>query len=346
MTSRKLRGIFCPHMVPLDDRDRINEPELRRMVEWLIQRGVHGLYPNGSTGEFTRFSFEERKEIVRIVTEQAAGRVTIMAGAAEANVKTTLAACEYYHRIGCDTAALIPPMYFPVQQPNIREYFLTVARESPIDLTVYKIPQFTSDIHLDTLKRLAEHPRIIGIKDSSRDFPGYLTMMHEVRAIRPDFSFLIGCEEILCPSLLMGGDGGTIATSGVVPELIVEIYNRTVAGDLATALPLQYALLRLIRQLVFGVEFPEGVRVALGVRGFQMGASRVPLSPEVRVDAERVKAELTSILTGLRCELQAGDGPPAVCAGPAAGSPAGSFDEATVRALVEKVVRQLTADGR
>ncbi len=342
MTARKLTGIFCPHMVPLDDRDRINEPELRRLVEWLIQRGVHGLYPNGSTGEFTRFTPEERREIVRIVTEQAAGRVTIMAGAAEANVKLTIEACEYYHSIGCDTAALIPPYYFPVQQPNVREYFTTVADHSPIDLTLYKIPQFTTDITLDTIRRLAEHPRIIGIKDSSRDFPGYLGMMQAVRALRPDFCFLIGCEEILVPSLVMGGDGGTIATSGVVPELIVAIYRHTIAGELDQAIPLQYALLSLIKQLVFGVEFPEGVRVALRLRGFEMGQSRLPMSPEVRVNAEQVKGELLTILGQLNCRLDAAsDGAPAACAGPA-----GTPDPEELRSIVERVVRRLTEGQR
>ncbi len=344
MADRKLTGIFCPHMVPLDGQGRIDEKELRRLVEWLIQRGVHGLYPNGSTGEFTRFDATERRRIVQIVTEQAAGRVTVMAGAAEHNVEATIDACCYYHSIGCDTAAIIPPYYFPVQQANVREYFLTIARHSPIDLTLYKIPQFTTDIQLDTLLKLAEHPRIIGIKDSSRDLAGYLVMMNEIRPLRPDFCFLIGCEELLMPSLLMGGDGGTIATSGVVPELIVELYNRTLAKQLDAARDLQYALLRLIKQLVFGVEFPEGVRVALGMRGFQMGRSRLPMSPEVQLNADAVRAALQQILSGLGCSLQAEAGAmPGVCDGPVA-RPAAESDQ--LRAIVERVVRKLVAEER
>lgn len=344
MSAPKLRGIFTPHMVPLDAHDRIHEAELRRMIDWLVDRGVHGLYPNGSTGEFTRFDFAERKEIVRIVAEQARGRVKIMAGAAEANVKTTLEACEYYATLGCDCVAIVPPFYYPLTQGNVREYFLTIARDTPIDITVYNIPQFSNPISVDTLKRLAEHPRIIGIKDSSRDLPAYLVMMNEVRAVRPDFSFLLGCEEILVPSLVMGGDGGTIATSGVVPELIVEMYNRTLAGDLQRARELQYSVLRLIKQLVFGAEFPEGVRVALKVRGFDMGESRLPMSPEVRIDAQRVETELRSLLGQLGCPLEATPGVPPVCAGPRPGGLAG--DEKAVRALVEKVVRRIAEAQR
>lgn len=341
MADRKLTGIFCPHMVPLDSRGRIAEKELRRLVEWLIARGVHGLYPNGSTGEFTRFDAAERRAIVEIVTDQAAGRATIMAGASEHTVDATIDACCHYHRIGCHTAAIVPPWYYPVQQPNVREYFLTVAEHSPIDITIYKIPQFTSDVQLDTLVKLAEHPKIIGIKDSSRDLAGFLVMMNEIRPIRPDFCFLIGCEEILMPSLLMGGDGGTIATSGVVPELIVKLYDLTLAGQLDAARELQYALLRLIKQLVFGVEFPEGVRVALEARGFSMGKSRLPMSPEVALDAGKVRTALQTLLSGLGCSLAAdADAPAGRCAGPAA-----TGDESQLREIVERVVRKLAAEG-
>src|SRR3954470_8383006 len=107
----RLQGIFTPLLVPLDERDRINEAELRRFVSWLIDHGVHGLYPNGSTGEFTRFTPEERRRIVQVVADEAGGRVPILAGAAEANVKETLAACEVYANMGARAVAIVAPFY-------------------------------------------------------------------------------------------------------------------------------------------------------------------------------------------------------------------------------------------
>src|ERR1035441_1868168 len=109
--SAKLRGIFTPTLVPLDARGQINETELRRFVSWLIDRGVHGLYPNGSTGEFTRFTAEERRQIVRIVCDETRGRVPILAGAAEANIKETLAACAAYADMGAQAVAIVSPFY-------------------------------------------------------------------------------------------------------------------------------------------------------------------------------------------------------------------------------------------
>src|SRR5271169_3957406 len=104
--ASKLQGILTPNVVPLHDDGRINEPELRRYIDWLIASGVHGLYPNGSTGEFTRFTAEERKQIVKIVCEAAAGRVPVLAGAAEADVRQTVRACETYAGYGARAVAI------------------------------------------------------------------------------------------------------------------------------------------------------------------------------------------------------------------------------------------------
>ena len=97
---QKIEGIYTPHMVPVDQRGDINEPELRRYITWLIDNGVHGLYPNGSTGEFLRFTPDERRRINQIVIDEARGRVPVLAGAAESNVRETIKACETYHGYG------------------------------------------------------------------------------------------------------------------------------------------------------------------------------------------------------------------------------------------------------
>src|SRR5579859_6404604 len=138
--STKISGIFTPHMVPLDGNGRINEAELRRYVDWLIQRGVHGLYPNGSTGEFVRFTPEERRRIVKVVCEQAAGRVPVLAGAADANARETLAACEAYAGFGARAVAIVSPFYYRLSPESVFAYFQEIARNSPIDVTLYNIP--------------------------------------------------------------------------------------------------------------------------------------------------------------------------------------------------------------
>jgi len=158
--SAKLRGIFTPTLVPLDSKGGINETELRRFVSWLIDRGVHGLYPNGSTGEFTRFTAEERRRIVQITCDENHGRVSVLAGAAEANVKETLNACAAYAEMGANAVAIVSPFYYRLSAESVYAYFAEIGRNSPIDLTLYNIPMFASPIDVPTIRRLAlEFPR-------------------------------------------------------------------------------------------------------------------------------------------------------------------------------------------
>jgi dihydrodipicolinate synthase/N-acetylneuraminate lyase len=294
--SDRITGILTPHLVPLDDRGAIDEPELRRYVEWLIARGVHGLYPNGSTGEFIRFTPDERRTIVRIVCEQAAGRVPVLAGAAEANVRETLAACEAYAGFGARAVAIVSPFYYRLSADAVYAYFDEIARHSPIDVTLYNIPMFASPIDVPTLRRLAERPRIVGIKDSSGDLAFMMRMITAVRPLRPDFSFLTGWEAVLVPMLIVGADGGTHATSGVVPELTRQMFELTRAGQLDPAMRLQYRLLELFDAMLYSADFPEGFRAAVELRGFRMGRGRQPLSGAQQVSREKLQLLLQCIL--------------------------------------------------
>ena len=236
--ASKIQGIFTPNVVPLQADGGINEPELRRYVDWLIERGVHGLYPNGSTGEFIRFTPEERQRIVRIVCQQAAGRVPVLAGAAEANVRETIAACEVYAGYGARAVAIVAPFYYKLSPESVYAYFREIALNTPIDVTLYNIPMFASPIDVPTIRRLVEFERIVGIKDASGDMAFMMRMMSAVRPVRPDFSFLTGWEAVLVPMLLIGCDGGTHATSGVVPELTRKVYDLTRSGQLDEAMRL------------------------------------------------------------------------------------------------------------
>lgn len=300
MPHSPIHGILTPHVVPLDAAGDINEAELRRYVDWLIEKGVHGLYPNGSTGEFTRFSVEERRRIIRIVCEQAAGRVPVLAGAAEANVRETIAACEAYHECGARAVAIVSPIYYKLSPDSVFAYFREIALHSPIDVTLYNIPMFASPIDLPTIRRLAEFERIVGIKDSSGDLAGMMRMIEAVRPLRPDFVFMTGWDAVLVPMLLAGCQGGTHATSGVAPELTRAVYDLTMAGKIAEAYRLQYQLLHLFDVIFAAGDFPEGFRLAASLRGFDFGAGRQPLTPEQQAKlaaaGEAIRVRIEQIL--------------------------------------------------
>lgn len=294
--AAKLEGIFTPNIVPFDDAGQINEAELRRYVDWLIANGVHGLYPNGSSGEFIRLTPEERRRIIKIVCEQAAGRVPVLAGAAEANAYETLRACEAYAACGARAVAIVSPFYYKLSPESVYAYFREIGKHSPIDVTLYNIPMFASPIDVPTIKRLAEFERIIGIKDSSGDLAFMMRLIAAVRPLRPDFTFLTGWEAVLVPMLLVGCDGGTNATSGVVPELTRKLYDLTRGGQLAEAMRLQYRMLELFDTMLYSADFPDGFRAAVELRGFQMGRCRTPQTEKQEVDRGAIQSVMRCIL--------------------------------------------------
>jgi 4-hydroxy-tetrahydrodipicolinate synthase len=292
----KLRGVFTPNLVPLDSRGQINESELRRYVDWLIAGGVHGLYPNGSTGEFTRYTVEERRRIIKIVCDQCAGRVPVLAGAAEANVKETIVACEAYHGYGATAVAIVSPFYYKLSPESVYAYFREIALNSPIDVTLYNIPMFASPIDVPTIRRLSEFERIIGIKDSSGDVAFMGRMIQAIRPHRPEFKFLTGWDVVLVPMMLIGADGGTNATSGITPELMRRMYDLAAAGRWEEAVPLQLRLIELFDTMLFSADFPEGFRAAVELRGFDFGRGRQPLSDVQSVDRLALQRVLQCIL--------------------------------------------------
>ena len=334
LMATKLQGIFTPNVVPLDDRDEINEPELRRYIDWLIDHGVHGLYPNGSSGEFIRLTVEERRRIIRIVCDQTRGRVPVLAGAAEANVKETLKACEAYHACGARAVAIVSPFYYKLSPEGVYAYFREIALNSPIDVTLYNIPMFATPIDVPTIRRLSEFPRVIGIKDSSGDMAFMMRMIAAVKPNRPDFTFLTGWDAVLVPMLLMGADGGTNAASGVVPEVTRKLWDLTQAGRIDEARELQYRLLELFDAMLYSTEFPEGFRAAVTLRGFAMGKGRQPLSESQQCDLSRLSRVIQCILAG--CGYV--EPPPEGC-------PTGQIDESDVAQIARAVINKLSQRG-
>ncbi len=293
----KLQGIFTPNVVPMSPDGEINEEVLRKYVDWLIAKGVHGLYPNGSTGEFTRYTVEERRRIIEIIADQTAGRVPILAGAAEANTRETIKACEHYHSLGVRAVAIVAPFYFKLSPEGVYAYFKEIADNSPIDVTLYNIPMFASPIDVPTVQRLSEEcPRVVAIKDSSGDLPHMMRMIAAVKPNRPEFCFFTGWDAAVMPMLLIGCDGGTNATSGVVPEITRKLYDLTTQGKIEQARDLQYRLLPLFDAMLYSAEFPDGFRAALKLRGIDSGQSRQPKSVVQQHELDKLSTQLQCLL--------------------------------------------------
>ncbi len=203
---------------------------------------------------------------------------------------------------------------------------------------LYNIPMFASPIDVPTVQRLSEEcPRIVAIKDSSGDLPHMIRMIQAVRPNRPDFAFLTGWDAALMPMMLIGCDGGTNASSGVVPELTRKLYDLTKSLKLDEARKIQYDLVNLFDTMIYSAEFPEGFRAAVELRGFRMGRGRQPMSAEQKTD-------LATLSRTLQCLLSAHgftDQPIGGCPVPAE-NPIQTGD---VNAIVQNVVAELKRRG-
>jgi 4-hydroxy-tetrahydrodipicolinate synthase len=212
-------------------------------------------------------------------------------------------------------------------------YFKEIADNVSVDVTLYNIPLFASPIDVATVKRLAQEcPRIVGIKDSSGDIPHMMRMIAEVRPLRPDFFFMTGWDAALVPMLMVGCDGGTNATSGVVPELTRAIYESAKAGQWDRAMQLQYRLLPLFDAMLATVEFPEGFRRGAKIRGWDLGLSRQPLSPQQSTAADAAQRRIQEMLAGFDF-MQSNSGAPR--------SVANDASDMVIDRIVHEVLSQL-----
>lgn len=342
-----LEGVFIPHIVPYDEAGRIDEDHLAEIIRWLGAKGVTGFYPNGSMGEFIRLSYEERKKVVKIVSREAGGR-PILAGAAEPNIDLVLEMCRYCADLGCRAVSITGPYYYKLTQESIETYFRELAARSPIDIVIYNIPVFANEISVPVLKRLAlDCPRIIGTKDTSKDMPRFQQLIHEIKPQRPEFACLIGWDELLCTSLFMGGDGATLSSGGVVPEVLMKIYHEARRGNWDEARRVQYKLLDLFSLMVNAPNFPEGFRAGYSLRGFRPGNARFPLSEAELALMEDIRGRLACVLAecgfaeaAQACQLHRGN---ASLSSSASLAPSRPTPRGEVEEIVRKVLKELHA---
>jgi 4-hydroxy-tetrahydrodipicolinate synthase len=296
-SAHRIQGILVPNIVPYDAAGRINEDELRRYAAWLIGQGIDGFFPNGSTGEFTRLTPEERLRVVEILVEVSGGRVPVVPCVGEHDSRATIRACSRCLELGARAVALVPPTYFRLADDGVAAYMHAVAAQVPGDVLLYNIPAFASPItNRVVLELVAAHSNIIGIKDSSGDVAGVSRLMAAVRPLRPSFCFLTGADMLLLPMLAMGCDGGIDAGAGVQPALTRRLYDLVRGGRQEEALVVQQRITAAFDLMFDSVQFPEGFRQGVAARGFRVGQGRHDLTLAQVAAAESVRVRIAELV--------------------------------------------------
>ena len=171
----------------------------------------------------------------------------------------------------------------------------SIADAVDIPVILYNIPLFTQPLSYDVVKRLARRDNVVGMKDSSGNMVDFLHFMDKIRIIGEDLNIMTGREETLFPCLMVGGSGCMTATSGILPEIMIGIYEAWKAGDYDKARELQFSVLLAVRAM-FSLPFPLGFKIAMEMRGFDMGPPKQPLSDAERFKFNTMKARIEKIM--------------------------------------------------
>jgi len=299
----KPEGIYVAMLTAFTNDGAINAAELRRIVEFQIRSGVHGLFPISSVGEFIHLSREEKFRMMEIVVDQNRGRVKITPGVGSSLPAESIILARKAKALGCDGVVVAPPYFFQLSQENIEKYFETIADAVDIPIILYNIPLFTQPLSYDVVKRLARRANVVGMKDSSGSMVDFLHFIDKIRIIGEDMNILTGREETLFPCLMVGGKGCMTATSGILPEVMLGIYEAWKAGDYLRAKELQDSILLAVRAM-FALPMPLGFKVAMEMRGFDLGPPKQPLSDAERFKFNTMKARIEKILKPILANLE------------------------------------------
>jgi len=268
------KGIIPAMVTAFDEKGKVNEVVLRKLVDYLIEAGVHGLFPVGSQGEFYALGKEEKKKVIEIVLDQAKGKVPVYAGTGAITTKETTILTKMAEDIGVDAASVITPFFISPTQDELYEHYLSIAKSTHLPVLLYNNPGRTRvSLSVNLVARLSKIDNIVGIKDSSGD----LTLTSEyIRRTDDGFSVLAGRDTLIYGTLLYGGKGAIAATANVAPKLVVEIYESYIKGDIKQAKEAQDNLAPL--RLAFGLgSFPVVIKDALELIGIKVGQARGPV---------------------------------------------------------------------
>ncbi|MEM2094978.1 MAG: 4-hydroxy-tetrahydrodipicolinate synthase [Candidatus Bathyarchaeia archaeon] len=289
----KPKGIMPPHITPFTKEGEIDEEGLRKDVDFWIEAGVHGLVSCGSNGEAVYLNSQEREKVIKIVLDQANGRVPVIAGTGAPSTREAIEQTKMAKDLGVDAVLVVTPYFLCPSQNEILGYYQDLSEAVDVPIILYNVPKFTG-VNMEpwVVARLAELDNIVGIKDSSGDMK---QMQSLINVAGEKISILSGVGNLIFPCLASGGVGGIVALANIVPKHCVEIYRCFMNSDFAGARKVQAALVEL-NDLVTRKYGVPAVKAALDIIGQCGGYPRRPLLPL----NEYVREELRKLLVSLR----------------------------------------------
>lgn len=272
----KFKGVFVALYTAYDNEGNVSVERTRDLVEYMCSKKVDGLYITGSSGESPYLTVEERKLIMKTVMDVNKGRMTIIAHVGAASTRDSMELAEYAGQLGCDAISSIPPIYYPLPEDAIADYWTSMIEASNLPFIIYNIPQNTgTSVSKNLFRKMLENKNTIGIKNTSLP----VMDIQQFKEIGGDDCIVFnGPDEQFAAGRLMGADSGIGGTYGVMPELYLKINEFIKRGDFNNASKLQKTTTSIILELLsYGGLFAVCKEI-LRLRGLNIGKPRLPLA--------------------------------------------------------------------
>ncbi len=274
--TQAFHGVM-PYLVsPIDADGAVMDDVLRRLCVHLIDQGMTGLVPLGSTGEFAYLNEAQKRRVIDVTVEAAGGRVPVIAGVAATTIADAVAQAKYAKRAGADGILAILEAYFPLNEAQIESYFAAIAAATDLPVVIYTNPNFQrSDLSVASIVRLSKIPTIRVLKDASTNTGRLLTI---INAVGNDLDVFAASAHIPAAVMLIGGKGWMAGPACVVPAASLELYRLCTAGKWPEAMVLQRELWR-INELFTRYSLAACIKAGLEAQGFAVGNPMLPQSP-------------------------------------------------------------------
>jgi 4-hydroxy-tetrahydrodipicolinate synthase len=286
-------------VTPLSGPDELDVEGLERVVEHILAGGVHGLFILGTTGEGPSLSYKLRMELIERVCRQVADRVAVLVGITDTAFSESVDLAHYAHDEGASAVVLAAPYYFPARQEDLLRYVQHIAAELPLPIFLYNMPSHTKlAFEVELIKQAIQIPNVVGLKDSSGQFVYFQSVQLAV-AQRPDFTLLVGPEEMLAATVLLGSHGGVPGGANLFPRLYVELWEAATAGDLETTRRLHAQTIRISTGLYcvgnYGTGITKAIKAALACLGVCGTTMAEPFQALDAADQARVRKVLDEL---------------------------------------------------
>lgn len=303
MSFEKYKGIFPAFYACYDENGEVSSERSKALVEFLIEKGVKGLYVGGSSGECIYLSVEERKKTLEAVMEVAKGRITVIAHVACNNTKDSCELARHAESLGVDAIAAIPPIYFHLPEKAIAKYWNDISSAAPnTDFVIYNIPQLAGvSLTLSLLDEMLKNPKVIGVKNSSMPIQDIQMFKRQGQLNGKEIVVFNGPDEQFVGGRIIGADGGIGGTYAVMPELFVAMDKMLKNGDFNNAHKIQDIVDEVIYTMCSakGNMYAVAKAVLKNRAGLELGGVRSPLLNLESGDEEIVEKTTNLIKDGL-----------------------------------------------